>query len=267
MTAIAASDYYGRPLLKKPVWKPVVPLYFFAGGVAGAAMTMGMAVHHAGEKRLAARCRWAGAIGGGIGSALLIYDLGRMTRFLYMLRVFRPTSPMSVGSWVLALATPASLGSVLLNSEFLGDVAGVLGMPLATYTGVLIGNTAIPVWYRSRRMLPVLFGASSMTGMASVFELMPLRRSEQAIIHRFGLIGRTAELAAGAVMEKEFRRYTGRLWRAATVLTAASLAVSLLAGKSATKRRISGVLGILGSIAMRFAVVEAANSVDARKPS
>ena len=96
-------------------------------------MTVGMAVQLFGGTRLRAfdeRCRWIGAIGGGVGSVLLIADLGRKARFLNMLRVFRATSPMSVGSWVLALATPLSAGSALLGGNrgalrYVGHGAGV----------------------------------------------------------------------------------------------------------------------------------------------
>lgn len=173
--------YYDRPLLKSPVWIWSVPLYFFVGGVAGAAMTLGLAVQILGGRRLrkfSETCHWTGAIGGGIGSVLLISDLGRKARFLAMLRVFRPTSPMSVGSWVLALATPLSAGSALLTSGrgpvrtaglAAGIGAGVLGMPLATYTAVLLGNSAVPVWMATRKSLPLLFGASSAAGLAIGF--------------------------------------------------------------------------------------------------
>ena len=184
--AETAVTYYDRPVLKPPVWIWSVPCYFFVGGVAGAAMTMGLAAELLGGEELRPfdeKCRWIGAIGGGIGTALLIADLGRKARFLAMLRVFRPTSPMSVGSWVLAMATPLSAGSALLTRApgllsyagvCAGAGAGVLGMPLATYTAVLLSNSAVPVWLATRRTLPLLFGASSAAGLASVFELMPL---------------------------------------------------------------------------------------------
>src|SRR5690349_16210298 len=145
--------YYQRPVLKPPVWIWTIPAYMFVGGIAGAAMTMGYAVQLVGGRRLRAfdeRCRWIGAIGGGVGTVLLIADLGRKGRFLAMLRVFRRTSPMSVGSWVLALATPLSAGSALLTLSRgwlwaagygAGIGAGILGMPLATYTAVLLSNT------------------------------------------------------------------------------------------------------------------------------
>src|SRR4029077_20345427 len=128
--------------------------------------------------------------------ALLIYDLGRKSRFLFMMRVFRPTSPMSIGSWVLALATPLSLASAILPgwlSRPAGVGAGLLGMPLATYTAVLLGNTAIPLWNEVRSPLPFLFPASAVASLASVFDLMPLDTRERSIVFRFGLVGRVAE--------------------------------------------------------------------------
>ena len=65
-------------------------------------------------------------------------------------------------------------------------------MPLATYTAVLLANTAVPLWSESRRTLPLLFGSSAVASLASVLELMPLKDGEQAIVHRFGLVGRVS---------------------------------------------------------------------------
>lgn len=266
--------HHPRPILKPPVWIWSIPAYFFVGGAAGAAMTLGLAAQWFGGKRLRGfeeRCRWIGAVGGGIGSALLIHDLGRKERFLFMLRVFRPTSPMSVGSWVLAIATPLSAGSAILTiargrwyrlGYTAGLGAGILGMPLATYTAVLLANTAVPLWSESRRTLPVLFGSSAMASLASVLELMPLKPGEQDIVHRFGIIGRVGELIASKAVEREAgpvgkplqEGLSGALWKTAAVLTAGSLVVSLLPGRSRAKGIASGTLGILGGLCLRFAV-------------
>jgi formate-dependent nitrite reductase membrane component NrfD len=278
------NTYYDRPVLKPPVWIWTVPAYFFVGGVAGAAMTMGLAVQLFGGRRLRhfdERCRWIGAIGGGIGTALLIADLGRKARFLAMLRVFRASSPMSVGSWVLALATPLSAGSALLTvtrgelwyvGYASGIAAGILGMPLATYTGVLLGNSAVPVWLATRNTLPLLFGASSMASLASVLDLMPLREREKSIVRRFGIAGRVAELACAEALEHEAcanpqvgkplrNGAPGALWNAAKVLTAASLVFTLFG-----HRRGAGVCGVLGGLSLRFAVFHAgkASALDPR---
>jgi len=282
--------YYDKPVIKPPVWIWSVPAYFYAGGVGGAAMVLAFAAQILAESRLREfeeRCRWIGAVGGGIGTAFLIHDLGRKERFLLMLRVFRPTSPMSVGSWVLAAATPLSAGSALLtfaHGAFLrwagqaaGIASGILGLPLATYTAVLISNTAVPVWQQSRRILPLLFGASSMAGLASILDLMKLRDHERHVSRYFGTVGRVAELVAGAVMEREVAQVprvarslnegvAGALWTAAKVATASSLVISLLPNQSRGKRIAAGVLGTVGALCLRFAVFQAgrASSQDPR---
>src|SRR5207237_1114238 len=113
---------------------------------------------------------WAAtAVAHVVSPILLISDLGRPERFLNMFRVFKVTSPMSVGSWILGASGTASGAAALL--ELLGKwrplkytaevVSALTGAPLATYTGTLIADTAIPVWHEARRELPFLFGASA----------------------------------------------------------------------------------------------------------
>lgn len=283
--------YYERPLLKEPVWIWAVPVYFYVGGTAGAAAVLGAAAQalDGGELRgLVKACRWVAAMGGATGTALLIYDLGRPERFLHMLRVFRPTSPMNLGSWVLAAAASTTMGSALLAEpqgilRRLGDLTGYLaaafGMPLAGYTAVLLGNTAIPVWQATRRGLPHLFIGTSVSGLAALFGLLPieLSRREEKIVERFGMAGKVVDLASMAAVESQADRVesvgrplreglSGALWSAAKVLTAASLAVSLLPGRSRTKRVAAGLLGTAGAFALRFAVFQAgkASSRDPR---
>ena len=279
-TAELEPTYYDKPAIKPPVWIWSIPLYFYVGGLAGASMVMGMAAQLFGGpklRRFDERCRWVGAIGGGIGSALLIHDLGRKLRFLLMLRVFRPTSPMSVGSWVLAGATPLSAGSAMLTfargplrelGRAAGLGAGILGFPLSSYTAVLISNSAVPVWHATRRDLPVLFAASSVASMAALFELMPLDRRERAIMTIFGTAGRLAELAATVAVDRAAREIprvgkplaegaTGALWNAARVLTGASLVLSLMPGRSRGKRIAAGIAGTAGALCLRFAIFHA----------
>jgi hypothetical protein len=96
------TGYYGLPLLKQPSWTWEIPLYFFVGGAAGAAAVVGAIADYTGADRALVRhARWIAAAGSVISPALLIADLGRPERFLNMLRVFKPRSPMSVGVWTL----------------------------------------------------------------------------------------------------------------------------------------------------------------------
>jgi hypothetical protein len=286
----ADPTYYERPVLKAPVWIWSVPLYFYVGGTAGAAAVLAAsarALGGAGLHGLVKRSRWVAAAGGAVGSLLLIHDLGRPERFLNMLRVFRPSSPMSLGSWALAGTASAAMGAALLADQegalgLAGDAAGygsaLLGLPLAGYTAVLIGNTAVPLWQAARRSLPHLFIATSASGLASLFGLLPVELSarEEAIVERFGVAGKLADLAAMAVVERDAGRVEtvgrplregvpGALWKAARALTAASLALSLLPGRSRVKRVASGLLGTAGAIALRFGIFHAGKA-SARDP-
>ncbi|MCA9514180.1 MAG: polysulfide reductase NrfD [Myxococcales bacterium] len=166
-----APGYFGRPVLKPPVWTWEVPLYFFVGGLAGgAAVIAGVAAVARAPKALVLPALVLAVVGAAISAGLLVLDLGRPTRFLNMLRVFKPTSPMSVGAWILSGfggAAALALASALFH---LGPVlfwlgagpAAVLGGLLATYTGVLIGVTTVPAWAAHDRTLPVHFGMAGL---------------------------------------------------------------------------------------------------------
>ncbi|HZD79355.1 MAG TPA: NrfD/PsrC family molybdoenzyme membrane anchor subunit [Actinomycetota bacterium] len=284
----AEPTYYDRPAIKEPVWIWAVPAYFYAGGAAGAAAALGavaQGIDRRGMATLIERCRWVAGIGGGIGTGLLIYDLGRPERFLNMLRVFRPTSPLNLGSWILAGATPASSGAAALSHAdgllgALGDVGGMvggsLGVPLAGYTAVLLSNTSVPLWQETRRTLPALFYASAVSSAACLLDLFHLNRREIAVVNRFGNAGKAAELALAEALERDAFRIpevgaplrhgvSGALWRGAKALTGASLAVSSAPGTWRWKRALSGVLGTAGAIALRFALFQA-GKVSARDP-
>jgi formate-dependent nitrite reductase membrane component NrfD len=276
----AEPTYYDRPAIKEPTWVWAVPAYFYAGGAAGAAAVLGavaQAADREGLHELVKRCRWVAALGDAVGVALLIEDLGRPDRFLNMLRVFRPSSPMNVGSWVLSASSTLAAGSALLADadgalgaagDTAGLGAGVAGLPLAGYTAVLISNTAVPVWQATRRSLPLLFVSSAVASAASLLEFTRLTEREARIVHRYGLAGKAAELASTVAVERDagvvervgrplYEGLSGTLWRAAKALTGASLALSVLPGKARWKRRLGAVLGTAGAISLRFAVFHA----------
>ncbi|MEA2694244.1 MAG: hypothetical protein QOJ16_3631 [Acidobacteriota bacterium] len=286
--------YYGRPMLKEPVWIWAVPLYFYVGGTAGASAVLAAAAQAAGGEALRPlvhRGRWVAALGGAVGSGLLITDLGRPERFLHMLRVFRLTSPMSVGSWVLAGMASLAMGSALLSTRRgllgrLGDAAGygsaLLGFPLAGYTAVLLSNTAVPLWQGTRKSLPALFIASGTSGAGSLLQLLPLPSRTATAVHRFGLAGKVGELAGMAAVEREAEEsgkvgaplregLGGVLWKTAKAATAASLLLSLLPGRARRGRLgtaakvATGLLGTAGAIALRFAIFHSGKA-SARDP-
>lgn len=208
------TGYYGIPLLKQPQWKPEIPIYFFVGGASGAASVIGALAHWTGKDRQVARdARLVAAAGAIISSGLLISDLGRPSRFLNMLRMFKPQSPMSMGAWILAgfgtfsgaAATAQILSDRLGFGPFriLGNVAegfsALFGLPFSNYTGVLIGATVIPVWNHNVRTLPFHFGMSGINAGVSILELMGNDSSPG--LNRLGIISSAAETYEGIELE------------------------------------------------------------------
>jgi formate-dependent nitrite reductase membrane component NrfD len=283
----AGPSYYDRPVLKEPVWIWAVPAYFFVGGAAGAASVLGETAEALGGPEMAGlvkRARWLGAAGGAVGTALLVYDLGRPARFLHMLRVFRPSSPMSVGSWVLAAAAPMFAASAVLPhtgplgrvGNAIGKVAAALGLPLAGYTGVLLASTAVPLWQAARHALPVLFMASAASSASALLDFADLNETESEVVRRFGIAAEVSELVTAFVLEKQVSRVervgeplstgiAGSLWKSSTALGVTGLALSLLPGQSRAKSILSGLIGTAGGLCVRFAVFEAGKA-SARDP-
>ena len=274
-------SYYGRPILKPPPWEPLIPAYFFFGGLAGASAALAAGARAAGESPLERRA-WAVSLGAlGVSPPLLIADLGRPERFLNMLRVFKVTSPMSVGSWILA-ATSGAVAAAAASSwtgrlPAVGNgaaaAAGALGTLLATYTGGLLAHTAIPAWHEARRELPFVFAGSAMAsaGAAAVL-LTPERHARQA--RRVLATGAALEIAASRVMEhrlgdlaEPYRRGpSGRLARAALAATAGGAVLAAPSGSSRARAVAGSALTLAGSACERLAVFEAGKA-SARDPS
>jgi hypothetical protein len=184
--------YYGQPVVKPPVWTWEVPLYFFFGGIGGmsAVIAFGAVVFH--HVDLARAAMWIATIAGAVLSPiLLIMDLGRPHLFLNMLRVFKHRSAMSMGAWILtACGMSAVPGLIALELHahqifpgmpdqllsFAANIfifsAAIFGTLLATYTGVLIGATAIPAWFLHRTLLPIHFGTAGLGSAAAALELL-----------------------------------------------------------------------------------------------
>ncbi|TQM10240.1 NrfD/PsrC family molybdoenzyme membrane anchor subunit [Pseudonocardia kunmingensis] len=279
------SSYYGRPILKKPTWKnPDVPLYLWVGGLAGTSSVIAALADATGRPVLRRGGRLAAAGGAAIGTVALIHDLGRPSRFLNMLRVVKPTSPLSVGSWILApfagAASAAAASELTGVAPALGRLAGwgaaAFGPPLASYTGVLLADTAVPAWHEAHGELPVLFaasGAAAGAGAQLVVTGIAGNRRERTPVVRLAVVGAAAELVAGELLERRLERLPGGVvdaWRAgkagrwnrlARLLTAAGGLGALLAGLRGRPGRVaavaSGAALAAGSLATRFAAFEA----------
>ncbi len=267
------ESYYGRQIIKTPTWKtPDVPLYLFLGGMAGASAVLAEGAALTGNVALERVARLVAASGAGVGTVFLVHDLGRPERFLNMLRVIKPTSPLSVGSFILApfsaLASAAAASNVTGRLPRLGRLAGLgaaaFGPPLATYTGALLANTAVPAWHEAHRELPFLFagsGASAAGGMALL--LTPVQHSRPA--RRMAIAGAAIELTAsellkrrlGMVAEPYERGRPGRLMRLASRMTLGATVVSTLSGRSRAVSALCGATLVASSVVTRFGVFEA----------
>lgn len=275
------ESYYNRPVLKPPRWKvPDVPGYLYLGGMAGASALMAAFGEATGRPDLARTGRLAAGGAISLGVVALVHDLGRPERFLNMLRVFKPTSPLSVGSWLVApfgtLAGAAAAGELTGRLpravRWAGVGAALLGAPVATYTGALLANTAVPAWHEGYRQLPFLFAGSSLASAGAVgMAGTPVAQAGPA--RRMAVAGAALELASAAVLERRLGLVaepyrTGRgggLLRAAAVLTGAGAAGTLLGGRRRGTALLSAAALTAGALASRFGVVEA-GMASARDP-
>ncbi len=273
MTSETTQSYYGRPIVKEPVWQPEIPWYLFTGGVAGGSGVLHGLAKITGNVQLAKRSLAIATAMEMVSPLLLVSDLGRPERFLHMLRVFKPTSPMSVGSWILfasggATTTAAALEALgkLKPLKVLAELGSFAsGPPLATYTGALLANTAIPVWSEARDELPWLFGASA-AASAGAAAVMFTPTGAAAPARRAAIAGVVAELGVMEVMEKrlgfvgEVYRHgrAGRYGRLSKICTATG--AGLLAwrgGRSRAAAVTGGALVLAGEVALRWSVFRA----------
>lgn len=248
----AGEGYYGLPLLKKPVWTWEVSAYFFVGGTAGAAAVIALTAQITRSDRGIVRdARRIAAAGAMLSAPLLILDLGRPARFLYMLRIFKPQSAMSVGAWTLSAFGAASTAAALFDETIVGNIAAVFsamtGAVMATYTGVLIGATSIPIWARHAGILPMHFGASATASAASLLQLRGHNEEALRLI---------ATAAAGAEVWFGLRSDAPAtpLMRAATYLSGPiPLMLRLLGARSRGLQRVAAASSLAGAILTRFA--------------
>lgn len=278
-------SYYGKPIIKEPVWKAEIPNYFFAGGLAGASAALSTAARATGNDALARRALYVAAAGVTASPYFLIKDLGRPKRFYNMMRVFKVTSPMSVGTWIIAsegtstgIAAACDLFDVLPRVRATAQaVAGLLGPAMATYTGALVADSVVPVWHEARRELPILFAGSSAAAAGGIAAgLTPVLAARPA--RRLGLLGAAAELVAHRVMERRMgelvaepykKGEAARYAKAAEKATLAGGALMLLAGRNRAGAVAAGALLAAGSWCTRFAVFHAgkASAADPRYTS
>jgi hypothetical protein len=277
-------SYYGRPIVKAPVWHHDVAAYLFTGGLAAGCALLAAGGDATGRPALrrAGRVTSLGAV---LASTyFLVKDLGRPARFLNMLRVAKPTSPMSMGTWILsgfgagagaaAVAEAAPLlperGPLGLARKVLppvgaagGYAAAVAAPALATYTAVLLADTATPSWHAAYPELPFVFAGSALASGAGV-GLIAAPCAQAGPARRMAVIGAALELygahrvetTKGILSEPYREGRPGRLLRTGRALTFAGVAGAVLGRRSRTVSALSGLSLLAASVLTRFGIFD-----------
>jgi formate-dependent nitrite reductase membrane component NrfD len=271
--ADGSVSYHGQPILKQTVWSWEIPAYFFAGGLSGSAATLAYLAELRGQEQLGRRAWLLASLAMNACPPLLISDLGRPERFLYMLRMFKVTSPMSVGSWILSVsgaATTAAAAHALTGrlrwlSMVARPVGAVSGLGLATYTAALVANTAVPAWNGARNTLPFVFGAGAAVSAAgAACAITPVDSAR--IARRLGVAAAVAELAATQTMEHGLGDlgqpyHEGRARRYGWLSRACLAGGAGLLARWGSRRRTAAVTGgallCAGALSTRWSVYEA----------
>ncbi|MGI5131420.1 NrfD/PsrC family molybdoenzyme membrane anchor subunit [Pseudonocardia sp. CA-107938] len=263
------TSYYGRPVLNPPRWQARdIAGYLFLGGLAGASSVLGAGAQVTGRPGLArsAKVTALGAIG--LSAVALVHDLGRPERFLNMLRVVKPTSPMSMGSWLLSAYGPAA--GVAAATAVTGRLpkvgaaatagAALLGPAVAAYTAALFADTAVPAWHDAHRELPYVFVGSAATA-AGGFALVTAPSDEQAPARALAAIGVVTELGAFELMQRRmgltaepYRSGPGGRWIRASQVLAVGGAAGALLGRGRVASALSGAALVAASACTRWGI-------------
>lgn len=276
------TSYYGRPVLKPPVWRWDIAAYLFTGGLAAGSSLLAAGGQLTGRPALRRAGRVAALAGVGASTYFLVNDLGRPSRFHHMLRVAKVTSPMSVGTWILSVFGPAAgvaavaeaapllpergvlgLGRRLLPpaGHAAGVVAAVTAPALATYTGVLLADTAVPSWHEAYPELPAIFAGSALASGAGV-GLVAAPCAQAGPSRRLAVAGAAMELwgshrvenRLGLLSEPYTQGTPGKLLRAGRALTAAGVVGALVGRRSRVLSALSGGALIAASVCTRFGI-------------
>ncbi len=304
------ETYYGRSQLKAaPFNNWVVGGYIFLAGLSGGAQILsaiadllpGGTPPGSGRRTTVRRGRYIAMLAPTLGSALLLWDLHTPARFYNMFRIFRATSPMSIGTYILTAFT--AFAGITTTAQFVADQAegrtgqgagqiarlalrfarttqvpaSITGAGLATYTAALLSSTSTPLWAAAPKALSARFASASLAAAAAALSLGRRGRDAESL-DRVMVAALAAELAAGLVQHRVFheRGVAAALDGAAgkAELAASTLGTMLpigLAGAALLARRLPGlsdaaaVAVLVGSAALRISIMAAGNE-SARRP-
>jgi formate-dependent nitrite reductase membrane component NrfD len=288
--------YTGVPILQQPAWHNEVAAYFYFGGISSGAFILGAVADLSGPewRQLADTAHVVGFAAMIPCAPLLIADLGVPSRFHHMLRIFKPSSPMNLGTWTLVvhggfstlLAARALAGGGRLPifeplarhppSKALGAAGLLPAITLGGYTGVLIGTTSVPVWSRSP-LLGGLFMASAIATGTSAVSLASILTGRdtpkaRAVLGSIGTVAGVSEMGllggylktTGPAATPLFRGIDGALLLGAVIASATALATELAETRARPGRHLLGAVAAVATLAsgamLRWAIVRAGHA-------
>jgi protein NrfD len=220
------ETYYGMPALKPSHYRWPIAAYFFVGGLSSAAQFIATVLDLLGgeeDRSLVRSGRYLAFLGSLVSPFLLIVDLETPKRWYNMLRIYRQTSPMSIGSW--ALTTFGTFSSLVALGQMLEDLFGwavghfmarlfslpaaLAGAIVSLYTGTLLAATNIPFWTSAFPFLSSFFASSAASTATAALTLTTSERNTPESARRrlswFALIAGSAELLFATLVERRWR--------------------------------------------------------------
>ncbi|MDO5698498.1 MAG: polysulfide reductase NrfD [Dermatophilus congolensis] len=280
------DSYYGNNVVKPPPWGHEIPAYLFLGGMAGGAGLIALGAQLTGREALRRNARLGSLVAVGLGGAALVADLGRPDRFYNMLRTVKLSSPMSVGSWILAgfsggLGVAALAEADRMTNEIvpLGPLRTALGVvegpggwitaafapPLTAYTAVLLSDTANPTWNAAYRHLPFVF-VSSATMAGCGLSLVTTTPDETGPVRALAAFAALSDVASTVIMESQMdpiaaeplhEGHAGAMLRWSERLAVAGGLGAAVFGHKRVGAALSGLALMTASALTRFGVFEA----------
>lgn len=280
------SSYYGRNIVKPAPWGHEIPAYLFLGGLAAGSALVAAGGEMSGRTELQRNGRLVALGALGASTYALVSDLGKPSRFYNMMRTVKLTSPMSVGSWILAgfgaFTGVAAFSEVMKEAlpnqgrdlpmgwfwpygDRLASIgAGFFSAPLAAYTAVLLSDTATPTWHAAYEELPFVFVGSALSAAGGAAMITTTTR-QTAPARRMAVGGAVLESAAMGLLERRIgvpgetlhEGTAGRLLRAAKALTMGGAALTVVGGRWRPSAVVAGLALATASALTRFGVVEA----------
>jgi hypothetical protein len=212
----------------------------------------------------------------------LVLDLGDPLRFHHMLRIFKPASPMSLGTWCLAVfSLPLTVAAALSvaswdgfenhSLEWIRKATLVLGLlpalGSAAYKGVLLSTNAQPGWRDARWLGGYLANSAFLLGCAEMLALAIIMGQEQATAVLRSTLGILLVLNAMFLLmlfadlrTTLARAYSPReLWRLGLLTLGGGMFAPfclVLFGARPLVLVAAVILLLLGCLAIRFAIIK-----------